>query len=61
MEKRQALQLMVLGKLGSHIQKIETQPISHITHKDKLKIDGRPQCETGIHQNPRGEHRQQPL
>ena len=24
-------------------------------------MDERPQCETGIHQNSRGEHRQQPL
>ena len=24
-------------------------------------MDERPLCETGIHQNPRGEHRQQPL
>ena len=24
-------------------------------------MDERPKCDTGIHQNPRGEHRQQPL
>jgi len=24
-------------------------------------MDERPQCEIGIHQNPRGEHRQQPF
>ena len=24
-------------------------------------MNERPKCETGIHQNPRGEHRQQPL
>ena len=24
-------------------------------------MDERPKCETGIHQNPRGEHRQHPL
>ena len=24
-------------------------------------MDERPRCETGIHQNPKGEHRQQPL
>ena len=27
----------------------------------KLKMDERPKCEIGSHQNPRGEHRQQPL
>ena len=31
------------------------------THKDKLQMDERPQYETGIHQNLRLEHRQQPL
>ena len=52
---------MVLGKLDSHMQKNETGPFSYTIHKDKFKMDGRPQCETGIHQNPGGEHRQQPL
>ena len=42
------------------MQKNETGPFSYTIHKDKLKIYERPQCETGIHQNPR-EHRQQPL
>ena len=60
-EKRQSLQEMVLGKLDSHMQKNEAGPLSHTIHKDKLKMDERPQRETGIHQNPRGEHRQQPL
>ncbi|CAD7690657.1 unnamed protein product [Nyctereutes procyonoides] len=61
MEKRQSLQQMVLGKLDSHMQKNDTGPFPHTTHKNKLKMDERPDCETGIHQNPRGEHRQQPL
>ena len=30
-------------------------------YKDKLQKDERPRCETGIHQNPRGEHRLQSL
>ena len=29
--------------------------------KNKLKMDERPQCKTGSHQNPRGESRQKPL
>ena len=61
MEKRQSLQQMVLRKLDSHMWKNETGPFSYIIHKDKLKMDERPKCKTGIHQNPRGEHMQQPL
>ena len=61
MEKRRSLQQMVLGTLESHMQKNETGPFSYTIHKDKLQMDERPRCETGIHQNPRGEHRQQPL
>ena len=34
---------------------------SHTPHKDKLQMDERPRCETGIHQNHRGKHRLQPL
>ena len=49
---------MVLGKLDSYIQKNETRAFSYTIHKDKLKMDKRPQYEAGIHQNPRGEHRQ---
>ena len=60
MERRQCLQEMVLGKF-SYMQKNETGPLSYTTHKDKLKMDETPKYETGIHQNPRGEHRQQPL
>ena len=29
--------------------------------KNKFKMDERPKCETGNHQNPRGENRHQPL
>ena len=43
------------------VQKNETRPFSNTIHKDKLKMDERPQCETGTHQNPRGENSQQPL
>ena len=52
---------MVLGKLDSHMQKNEIGPFFYTIHKDKFKMDERPQCETGIHQIPRGEKRQQPL
>ena len=34
---------------------------SYTTHKNKLKMDERPQCKTGSHQNPLGESRQKPL
>ena len=43
------------------MQKNETGQFSHTIHKDKLQMDERPRCETGIHQNPRGEHGQQHL
>jgi len=39
----------------------ETGPFSYTIHKNRLKMDEKPKCETGIHQDPRGEHRQQPL
>ena len=61
MEKRQSLQQMVMGKLDSHMQKNETGSFSYTIHKNRLKMDERPKCETVIHQNPRGEHRQQPF
>ena len=50
--KRQSLQQMVLGKLDSHMQKNETGPFPYTTNKNRLKIDERPLCETGIHQHP---------
>ena len=46
---------MVLGELDSNMQKNETRPLSHTIHKNKLKMDERPKCEAGNHQNPRGE------
>ena len=52
-----SLPQMVLGKLDSHMQN-ETGPVSYIMHKNKFKGNERPKCKTGIHQNPRGEHRQ---
>ena len=61
MGKRLFLYQIVLGKLDSNMKKNEMGPLSYIIHKNKLKMDERPKCETGIHQNPRGVHRQQPL
>ena len=46
MEKRPSLQQMVLGKLDSYMQKNETRSLSYIIHKNKLKMDERPKCET---------------
>ena len=48
---------MVLGKLDSYMQKNETWPVSRTIHKDKLQMNERPRCETGIRQNHRGEYR----
>ena len=45
---------MVLGRLDSYVQKNETGPLSHIIHKNKLKMGERPKFKTGSHQNPRG-------
>ena len=50
---------MVLGKLDSHMQKNETGRLPYTIHKNKLKMDERSKCETGIHQNPGREHKQQ--
>ena len=52
---------MVLGQLDSNMQKNETGPLSHTIHKNKLKMDERPKCETRSHQNPQGEGRQKKL
>ena len=60
-KKRQSFQQMVLGKLDSNTQKNETEPLSYTIHKNKFKMGERPKCETGDHQNPRGELRQQLL
>ena len=48
---------MVLGELDSNMQNDETRPLSYTIHKNKLKTDKGPECETGNHQNPRGENR----
>ena len=61
MEKRQRSQQMILGKLDGNMQKSQTGPLSYIIHKTKFKMGERPNCETGNHQNPREEHRQQPF
>ena len=61
MEKRQSLQQMVLGKLDSDMLKNEIGTFYYTIHKNKFKMDEIPKCETGNHQNPRGEYRQQPL
>ena len=37
------------------MQKNETGPLSYTIHKNKLKMDERPQCKTGSQQNTRGE------
>ena len=42
------------------MQKNEPGPLSYTIHKNKLKMDETPKCETGNHQNLTGE-RQQPL
>ena len=38
---------MVLGILDSDMQKNEPGPLSYPIHKNKLKMDERPQCKTG--------------
>ena len=43
---------MVLGELDSNMQKNETGPLSYTIHKNKLKMDEGPKCETGNHQTP---------
>ena len=42
MEKRQSLQQVVLGKLDSYMKKKEIRTFSNIIHKNKLKMDKRP-------------------
>ena len=56
--KRQSLQQMVLGKLDIYMQKNVTVPLSYTLHKNKFKMDERPKCETGNHQNSTGENKQ---
>ena len=52
---------MMLGELDSNMQKNETRPLPYTIHQNKLKMDERPKCETGSHQNPQGESRQKSL
>ena len=61
MGERQSLQQVVLGKLDSDMKKNEPGPLSYTVHRNRLKMDERPKCETGSHQNPRGESRKKPL
>ena len=51
----------MLGKLHRDMQKNEPGPLSYTIHKNKLKMDERPKLNTGSHQNPRGENKQQAL
>ena len=44
------------GKLDSDMQN-EPGPLSYTIHRNKLKMDEGPECETGNHQNTRGESR----
>ena len=46
---------MVLGKLDSDVQKNEPGALSYTIHKNKLKMDERPECKTGSHQNPKNQ------
>ena len=58
---KKSLQQVVLGKLGSDMQKNESGLLSYTICKNKLKMDEGPECEIGNHQNPRGESRKKPL
>ena len=53
MEKTESFQHMVLEKLDSDMQKNEPGSLSYTIHKNKVKVDERPKCKTGSHQNPR--------
>ena len=46
------VQQMVLGKLASHIQKKETEPISYTIYKDQLKMHWRLKCKTQNYKKP---------
>ena len=48
----------MLGELDSNMQKNEIRPLSYTIPKNKLNMDKGPECETGNHQNPRGESRE---
>ena len=42
----------VLGELDSDVQKNETRQLSYTIHKNKLKMDEGPECETGKPSKP---------
>ena len=42
-------------------RRMNLEPLSYIIHKNKIKMNKRPKFETGNHQNPTEENRQQPL
>ena len=43
------------------MKKNEPGPLPYTVHKNKLKIDERPKCKIGSHQNPQGESRWKPV
>ena len=49
------------GKTEQRHAEKEPGPLSYTIHKNKLKMDERPRCKTGSHQNARGESRQKPF
>ena len=51
MEKRQSLQYVVPGKLDSHMPKNEIRALPGIIHKNKLKMDQRPNVKPDIIKN----------
>ena len=42
---------MLLGILETHMQNNEKGPFSYIIHNNGLKVDERPKCDSGNHQN----------
>ena len=56
-KKKQSFQETVLGILYSNMKENEIGSLSYTGHKNKFKLDERPKCETGNHQNPIGENR----
>jgi len=58
MGKRQSLQQVLLGKLDSCMQIIETRTHPHTMQKNKLKMAERLKYKTRHHKIPRREHRQ---
>ena len=51
--KKDRLQQTVVEALEINMQKNETAPRSYTMHKNKLKMNERPKCETGNHQTLR--------